>query len=459
MFLGPDGKPVGNKSSEGGLAVATPGMVAGLYEIHKKWGKLSWSKVINPAIRLAKEGFPVSPAVAKGIEKSKDILAKDSYLKNIFMPNGVPLKAGEKLVQPDLAKTLQLLAVQGKKGFYQGKLAQKITETIKKWGGIVDMKDLAAYKVLYRDPIRIAYDDYVIFSAPPPSAGGVLLSEWINVLQPLSLKNLALTPTSYLHILSQAMKQGYADRSVYMGDPDFFKEDFNKLMSQDYANQVRQNLNLQRNKPSSEIYPGLKPQEPKTHGTTQLSIIDNKGNAISATLSINNTFGAYIGVPGTGMVLNNTMDDFSIKPGEQNLYGLTGNEGNAIEPKKRPVSSMMPTIVVKGEDATPVLALGAAGGSRIISSVAQVLIGTLTLYNGDLKKALFAPRIHHQWIPDKLEMEEGGFSESVRQGLVSRGHELSKPPYFARVEGVNCEPDGSLHAVFDPRHEGGAEAQ
>ncbi len=454
MYLGPDGKVVAGASQDGPLAVAVPGFVAGLFEAHQKWGKLPWKDCLMPAAKFARDGFPLYASLTKAIKEREAEFKAASYTRRIFFRNNKLLGLGDKLVQKDLGDTIEAIAVRGKAEFYTGATAERIANAMKQYGGILTAQDLAHYEVRYRQPIAWQWKGYTFLGAPPPSAGGVLEAQMMKVLDGFDLTKLSQTPGAYVHLLSEVMKRGYADRSLHIGDPDFYKVPQDRLMSDDYTKQIRRRLDLGRNTPSKDIAPEAIATE--DHGTTHLSVLDSAGNAVSSTITINGSFGAGIIVPRTGIVLNNEMDDFSIKPGEQNLYGLTGGEANSIAAGKRPVSSMSPTIVL--EKGTPILSIGGAGGSRILSGVFQVTLNYLAVYPGDLKKALFAPRMHQQWVPDQLDLELG-YSEKTIVWLKERKHDLKMPAWNPRIDAVGKNPNGTLTAVFDPRDAGGALAQ
>jgi len=455
MFLDKDKKVVSGLSTRGALAVGTPGFVAGMAYLHKKWGKLPWKKVIEPAIAVARDGFPLYPSLAEKLASSADILSQDPYLKTLFLDaQGKPFKTGDKFIQADLAKTLETIAAKGPNAFYTGDLSKKIVSFVKEKQGILSAADMKGYRVVSRKPIVGKYHEFTYVTSPPPSAGGVMLAEVLNLLSPYDLNQEAQSPVAYAHLLGETMKRAYADRSEFIGDPDFVKTGYEFLLDPAYADQVRKHIDRTKAVPSIDIHPGKKPVTDKS-GTTQLSIIDKEGNAVSATLTINTSMGAFLAVPGTGIVLNNEMDDFSAKPGEKNAYGLTGNDANAIAPKKRPVSSMMPTIILK--DGQPVLAVGGKGGSRIISSTMQVIFNSLAIYPKDLRKSVFAPRVHHQWLPDTLDLE-AGFDEADQKKLQAMGHKTAGWAWYAEVQAVQAA-DGKFTAVFDPRDEGGAAAQ
>lgn len=456
MYLDKQGKVISGLSSDGALSVGTPGFVAGMQQIHKKWGKLPWKKVLAPSIRLARDGFPVYLSLQEAIAERAERFGKDAYLKRIFFSKeGRPLAKDETLVQQDLANTLETLAREGGAAFYTGPIAKKIVSFVKAHNGILDAKDLRGYRVKFREPIRGKYKDLTYVSAPPPSAGGAILTEVLNVLAPFDLAEEAKSPVGYAHLLAEAMKHSYADRSELIGDPDFVKTGYEVMLSAARADEIRKQINREAALPSSQIRPARYVPR-NTHGTAHLSVMDNKGNAVASTLTINTSFGSKLAVPGTGVFLNNEMDDFSVKPGEKNAYGLTGGDANAIAPNKRPVSSMMPTIVMRAGQ--PVLVVGAAGGSRIISSVTQVILNDVAVFPNDLRKSMFAPRVHHQWLPDRLDLE-GGFSDEAKARFKKLGHETAPWPWSANVQAVQKDADGKLTAVFDPRDEGGASAQ
>jgi gamma-glutamyltranspeptidase/glutathione hydrolase len=453
MYLDAQGKVIPNRSVLGPLAVATPGLVAGFFEIHRKHGKLPWKTVLGPAIRLARDGFPVYPSLAERIAARTAEFGKDAGFKKVFLnADGTPLKTGDRLVQADLAKSLEAIAAGGADVFYRGAIAKKIVDYLKKEKGLLDASDLKSYKMVERAPIPGHFGDVTLVTSPPPSAGGVALVEMLNALAGDELQT--MPASRYTSLLTEVMKRAYADRSYFIGDPDFVRKPYEKLLTPGYAARLRKSVDPAHATPSEKIRPAV--DFPEDHGTSHLSIIDSEGNGAASTLTINGTFGAMMMVPGTGIILNNEMDDFSAKPGEQNIYGLTGGEANAIAPGKRPVSSMTPTIVVKDDKA--ILAVGGAGGSRIISSVTNVILNYIARYPGDLRRAVFQPRAHHQWIPDQLDLEEG-FPSATRDYLSAAGNKLTPWPWTAQVQAAGRDAAGNLVAVFDPRDAGGAVAE
>ncbi len=426
LFVDKEGKIIPEKSTVGGAAIATPGFVKGLHEIHRKFGKLPWPQVLAPAIILADKGFPVYVSFAKKINGNKEKLELDPYLKSLFQnKKGEWLKEGELFTQTELAQTLKEIAAHGPRAFYSGTIAKKIIEAAQKREGILQLKDLQNYRVKQRTPIFAKWQGMELISAPPPSSGGTLIAMMLN-----ALPSLKLTPQTPLDEtidgMAKIMRKAYLERGIF-GDPDFVGHGYKKL---------------------------LKQSPPEDKGTAHLSAIDDQGNAIASTLTINDSFGAFVGVPGTGILLNNEMDDFSSKPGAPNTYGLIGSVANSIQPNKRPVSSMSPTILIKNNK--PVLAIGGAGGSRIISSVFQTIYHWSVTHPQDLQKSIFMPRVHHQGKPEQLDLEEA-FPGSVESSLKAKGHTLSDWAWLANVEAVGKNAQGNWVAVFDPRDEGGAE--
>jgi gamma-glutamyltranspeptidase / glutathione hydrolase len=454
MYLDNEGNVVPKLSLRGALSIATPGFVAGLEAIHRKWGRAPWKKLLEPAIKVAEEGFTVYPSLSKRIESERDCLQKEETTRALlFKPDGTGLKKGEKLIQKDLAQTLRAISESGSQALTSGKIADSIVEYIKSRGGILTHEDLKGYKVKFRKPVESTFKDYTFLSAPPPSAGGVAIAEILNILEKYDLPELVKSPENYLHVLTESMRFAYADRSLFIGDPDFVKNDYSPLLSKEYATKLQARISPGSATPSDQVKPGeLLVQE--GNNTTHLSILDSEGNAVASTITINDSFGSCLVPTGTGIFLNDEMDDFSAKPGAQNVYGLTGGDANAIAPLKRPVSSMSPTIVFRG--GKPVLAVGAAGGSRIITSVLQTILNNLIVYPGNLRKSVFAPRIHHQWVPDKLNVEDG-IPEALKEKLRAKGHDVQPPPFSPLVQAVSRESNDDFSAVFDPRDEGGAE--
>ncbi|MFM8269775.1 MAG: gamma-glutamyltransferase, partial [Pseudomonadota bacterium] len=453
MYLDPTGKPLTQMSRYGILSVATPGFVPGLYFIHQRWGKLSWETLLQPAIRLARKGFPIYPSLAKAIREEKGFLIKQAYLKNIFFRHDEPLQKGDLLIQSDLADTLERISLNPKTELVSGLTATRIAEYMKQNGGLLSLSDLSSYRAKIRKPLRFNWRKKEFLLPPPPSAGGVIT---IQMLQMLSHDSSELTDqSSKIHLLAEVMKRAYADRAEFIGDPDFSKLNLNSILTRSYALKKRRTIKTNKASSPEEAQP-LDSSKLRDRHTTHLSILDDKGNGISMTLTINDHFGSRLAVPGTGFFLNDEMDDFSIQPGVPNLFGLIGSQANSIEPLKRPASSMTPTLVLDGKKA--ILAIGAAGGSRITSHVFQVLNSLFENPSSGLKPALFAPRIHHQWIPNELQLEKG-FDSEIIANLRSLGHIVKESDKTALVQAVFRDSVGNLEAVFDPRDEGGAQAK
>ncbi|HEY8279484.1 MAG TPA: gamma-glutamyltransferase [Bdellovibrionota bacterium] len=464
MYLDAKGEVIPGKSLNGALSVATPGLVAGLVEIQKKWGKLSLAQVIAPAIRIAEQGFKVPASLARALEWRKGELAKDPAAKAIFLhADGSPYKEDEILVQKDLAQTLKGIAFRGRAGFYKGKVAKAIVEGLRQQGGILRQKDLDQYKLKWREPVHGTFGGLELFSMPPPSSGGIHVLQILNMLENEKLGELGFFSAQAIHRTAAAMQLAFADRAVYPGDPDFVKVPTKKLISKAYALERRLLIDEKRAKPSSEIQAGNagKAESPET---THFSLMDAGGNAVSSTQTINYGFGSAVVAPGTGVLLNDEMDDFSVKPGAPNAYGAVGGEANAIAPGKTPLSSMSPTIILQNGKA--IMAVGAPGGTRIITCVAQTILNRfaygMTNYN-----AVASMRIHHQWLPDQLEIEMPGPSPSVRKELEQMGYRLKVEPRVnpCRTESVERQlplEDGNKLVLFsasDPRDSGRALAK
>lgn len=437
---------------EGILAVATPGLVAGLLEVHQRFGKLSLAQVLAPAIELAEKGFPVYPHLARRLEEEKAVLAKYSDSRKIFLKaDGTPYKKGEILIQKDLAQTLRLIAKEGKKAFYSGAIAKAILDESKNWGGALSAEDFKKYKVKWRTPLKSDFLGNTIYTFPPPSSGGTHVLQILNILEKDSLATRGYGSVPNIHLFAAASQQAFADRAKFMGDPDFVTVPVEKLISKKYASEVRKRISLDRARPADEVQAGLEPKNESTE-TTHISLINSEGDMIATTQTVNGYFGSGIVAQGTGIVLNNEMDDFAFQVGATNLFGAVGGERNLIEPGKTPLSSMAPTLVVR--DSRPLLSLGAPGGTRIITCVAQTLLRYFE-YGMPLYESIERPRIHHQWKPDVLKLESPGPDSAVLEGLQRMGYktQISKDAVPCHVMAVAKE-GAELHAVSDPRDAG-----
>jgi len=424
-----NGKPVPSLSLTGALAVAVPGEVAGLLAAMKRFGSLPLAVLMAPAIRLATEGFPLDAALRYAIERQASNMKKFPELGRVFLVKDEVPPEGEIIRQPDLGQTLKAVVSEGTDVFYQGWVAQAIVDTVKKNGGVLTLEDLKSYKPIWREPLVGSYRRRTVITMPPPSSGGVALIEMLNVLEGHQLTKLAPNSATYLQLVAEAMKHAFADRAQYLGDPDFVKAPIPTLVSKDYASWIRGRISPVKTYPAK--YYGLGNFKAEQGGTTHFSVLDRFGNAVACTLSVNTRFGSKILVPKTGIVLNNEMDDFAIHP-SGNVYGLVGNDANSLQPKKRPLSSMTPTIILQGD--RPELIVGAAGGPRIISATLQTILNVLD-FQMPIKEAVEAPRIHHQWIPDELNVEDK-LPPETKKSLERRGHTVRERTTLGVVQAV-----------------------
>ena len=449
MYLDNQGNVIDGKSLFTHDASGVPGTVAGMEYALKKWGTMPLSKVLEPAIKLADKGFIVSDVLAQTLKEEKSTLGKWSSSKAIFFKNGEPLKSGDLLVQKDLAKSLRLIAKQGAKAFYQGEIATKIAKEMQSHGGTMTLGDLKAYKVVERQPIIGDYRGYKVVTMPPPSSGGVHLIEILNMLEHYPIKEDGVNSAKNIHHMAESMKLAYADRSEYLGDPDFVKIPVTGLTSKAYANELVKTIDDNKARLSSTIKPG-KPQPYESDQTTHFSVMDKAGNAVAVTYTLNLNFGSGIVVEGTGILLNNEMDDFSVKPGVPNAFGLVGGAANAIEAKKRPLSSMTPTIVMKNNK--PWLVTGSPGGARIITTVLQSVVNTID-HEMNPAEAIITPRVHHQWLPDELRVEEGISPDTIKL-LQEKGHKVVTKAPMGRIQIIQAD-DSGFYGYSDPRNPDG----
>ena len=442
MFLDAKGNPDPHKSRDTGLAVGVPGTVAGLALAEKKYGsgKFTLAQLIAPAIVLAQNGFPVEDALADALTHDAKRLARWPSSASIFLNGDQPLQEGEQLLQFDLADTLQAIADNGPRAFYTGPIADQIVAAVRQAGGIMSKQDLAHYHAVVRQPVRGTYRGYDIVAMPPPSSGGVTLIEMLNILGGYDLPKLGRGAPAF-HDMIEAMKRAYADRDVYLGDPDFVKMPIAQLTSGKYAASLRATIGA-RATPASAIHPG-KPADVEGKNTTHFSVIDHAGNAVSNTYTLNFGFGLGLVADGTGVLLNNELDDFTAKAGASNAYGLIGYAANLPGPNKRPLSSMSPTIVLK--DGKPFLVTGSPGGSRIITAVLQVIMNVIDFHMG-IADAVSAPRLHNQWEPDKTFVEPG-FAPAVLAALKARGHIIVPTAPHTDANSIEVTKDGYVGAA------------
>jgi len=445
-----DGKVVPDLSLSTGLAVGVPGEVAGLFAALERHGRLPFSVVAAPAVRYAREGFAIERHLAAMIAANLQRIRERPRLAAIMLDEaGQPLRAGDVLRQPDLARTLEAIAAGGPAAFYEGAVADAIVASVRDAGGVMRRSDLDTYRPVWRQPIHGRFRGYDVYGMPPPSSGGGVLVEILNILRHDDLKALGHNSPTYLHLLAEAMQFGFADRAAYYGDPAFVRVPLRFLLAPRRATALRRRLSAALTFPP-EFYGSLAGAH--DHGTSHISVIDGFGNAVACTTTVNTAFGSQIVAGRTGIILNDEMDDFSAQPGVPNVYGLVGSEANAVAPGKRPLSSMAPTIVVRKGEARAVL--GASGGPTIITSVLQTLLNVL-VFGSNAAEAVNAPRVHHQWLPPVLAVEPG-IPVSTRAALVRIGHRVNEVRDLGAVQLVLRHADGSLEGAADPRKGGEA---
>lgn len=451
MFQDSTGNFLPQLSQEGTTSAGVQGSVAGLIYALEKYGTMKLKEVIEPAIKLAEEGFVLDYRLAQSINYNFDEFLKYPSSKKIFTKDGQPFDEGDLFVQKDLAKTLRLIAENGRDGFYKGEVADKIISQIQSLGGIITHKDLESYFPVERKPLISFYREFEVITMGPPSAGGVTLIQSLNILENVPFSRADWGSSGYIHTITEALKFSFADRSKHLGDPDFYKVPIDKLTSKKYAKELFERIS-EKAIPSEQITPTDFLSIFESPETTHYSVIDKFGNAVSTTTTINSSYGSKIVVDGAGFLLNNEMDDFSSKPGEPNQFGLIGSEANKIEPGKRMLSSMTPTIITKENQ--PVLILGSPGGSTIPTAVLQVILNYLD-FGMDIQEAVNAPRIHHQWLPDQIDYEPFGLTKDVIDNLQLKGQIFGTERTLGRVEAIAIENNIYLGAT-DPRGFGAA---
>ena len=453
MYLRDDGSVDVDKVQLGVTAAGVPGSPAGLLHALQKFGTKNLAEVAAPAIRFAREGFAVDRHLAASLNAKQQKLGRFPSTRKIFFKDDEPLQQGDVLVQSDLAATLTRYAEGGVAGFYDGATAARVAAHMQRDGGFVSADDLKAYAPVEREPVRTTYRGYEVISMGPPSSGGVAMIQMLNMLSAYDVSEFGFGSSDYIHLLTEVMRRAYADRGRWLGDPDFYQVPVEGLISREYARDRGRSVDLEQ---VSELGPGVPPGAPESDDTTHFSIIDRDGNAVSCTTTINSTFGSCCIADGCGFFLNNEMDDFSAKPGVPNQFGLIGGEANAISPGKRMLSSMTPTIVCKDGELRYVI--GAPGGGRIITAVMQVLLNLID-HGMSLKRAVEAPRIHHQWLPDHIQWEALALPADVRRALAAKGHRFrSQPRGIALVFAAELQPDGTRVGVADGRSGGAAAA-
>lgn len=450
MYLDENEDPITELSLFGSLSAGVPGSVAGMEAAHKRYGNLSWPTLIEPAIQLAENGFEITERQAQEFNRYKK-----SFVK--YNPDGAPIIKDEEwqkkdvFVQKNLAQTLERIAQNGRDGFYKGETADLIVEEMKRGNGIITHQDLEEYEAVWREPILGDYKNYRIISMPPPSSGGVALMSLLHSVEKYPLSDWGFQADSTVRAMVEAERRVYADRAVHLGDPDFYNVPTPKLIDKEFNQKRMDTISLSKATPSSQVnatyFEGYD-YDGESEQTTHFSIVDQEGNAVSLTTTINNSYGSRVWVDGAGFLLNDEMDDFSVKPGSPNLYGLLGGKANAIEPGKRMLSAMTPTIVEKDGDLFMVV--GTPGGSTIITSVFQTILNVIE-FGQDAQASVSSPRFHHQWKPDRIDLEEKAITNEIRESLEKDGYSLHKRGAIGRVENIVVLPNGKLQAGADPR--------
>ena len=462
MYLDKEGNVIKGLSTHGHLAVGVPGSVSGMEYALAKYGTMKRATVIAPAIHFAEKGFVLDQGDVDMLQTATDDFRKDPATAAIFLNKGEPFQVGQTLVQKDLASTLKAIRDKGEAGFYKGPVAAALVASSQAGKGILRQADLDQYKTRELPPVECDYRGYHVVSAPPPSSAGVIICEILNILEGYPLKELGFRSAQAVHYQIEAMRHAYVDRNSYLGDPDFVKNPLQRLLSKDYAAQLRAVIQPDKAGVSKDIKPGVPPHEGSN--TTHYSIVDKWGNAVSVTYTLNDWFGAKVTAAKTGVLLNNEMDDFTSKVGVPNMYGLVQGEANAIAPGKRPLSSMSPTIVTK--DGKPVMVVGTPGGSRIITAVLQTMINAID-YDMTVQEAVDAPRFHHQWMPDLTNVEPYALSPDTRRILEGMGHKLGAPhpanhlaAIIVGAPSLNGKPVGNnrFYGANDPRRNTGLAA-
>ncbi|QZL01369.1 gamma-glutamyltransferase [Flavobacterium psychrophilum] len=446
MYLDKKGNIIDGKSTQTAFAVGIPGTIAGIFEVHKKFGSLPISEIINPVIALAEKGVIVTQKQENSLAEYREVIIKANGKKTLFARN---FKQNDTIKYPALAATLKRIAKNGKDEFYKGKTAQKFVNYIQKKGGIITMEDMSKYEAKWRTPITFNYHDLKIISMPPPSSGGICLSQIMKMIEPYPIAKFGHNTIQTIQIITEAERRAYADRNYYLGDPDFITNPINQLSDSDYLKNRMSNFSLEKATLSSDIAQGKINFNESTE-TTHYSIVDSFGNAVSATTTLNDNYGSKLYCKELGFFLNNQMDDFSIKAGTPNLYGLIGGKANSIAPQKRMLSSMTPTIVEK--DNKLFMVVGTPGGSTIITSVLQTILN-VSQFNLTMQEAVNAPRFHHQWVPDVVTFEPNGFPKDTLDALKQKGYLINEKnnPIIGKVDAILIQPNGNIEGGADKR--------
>jgi len=446
MFLDKNKQPLADLSINGPLAAGTPGTVAGMVEAHRKYGKLSWKKLLQPAIDLARSGFPITARQAAELNKNQRDFIKYNSTEIAFI-KATAWKAGDLLKQPELAKTLALIRDKGRAGFYEGRTARLIVAEMKRGNGIISAGDLKNYRAIWREPLTASYKDYRLLTMPPPSSGGIALISLLKAVEPYPVSRWGFQQDSTVQLQVEAERRVYADRATHLGDPYYYHVPLKQLLDVGYIKERMSSISFDKATPSSDVKAGNVSGK-ESEQTTHFSIVDKDGNAVSITTTLNGSYGCKVVVANAGFLLNNEMDDFSIKPGSPNQYGLVGGVANAIEPGKRMLSSMTPTILEK--NGKLFMVVGSPGGSTIITSVFQAVLNVVE-FGMTMQLAVTAPRFHHQWLPDEVNVETDAIAPVVRGRLTEKGYRIDPRDKIGRVDAVLITPEGLLQGGADPR--------
>jgi len=455
-YLDSDGRLDPQKSLIGPLAAGTPGTVAGLWEMHDRFGQIPWPDLVRPARMLAARGFVVDSPLVAALAGDEETLRQFDATRDIFLPGGAIPRPGDRLIQRDLAATLGRIEHDGRDGFYTGETADMIAAYCAEQRGFITTGDLRSYKAIWREPVHFRYRNLDVYAAGLPSSGGIVMGQILKMLNTYELERYTAGNAEYVHLFTEAARRAYADRAEYLGDPDFVDDLTGQLLDDDYVLSRRRSIDPNHATASSEVLPGMPKVGRESDQTTHLVVADEKGNIVSLTYTINAWFGCKAVVPGAGFLLNNEMDDFAIVPDAPNQFGLTGGDANAIQPGKRMLSSMTPTIVFKGK--IPYLALGSPGGSKVITAVAQTIIN-YRIFEMPLHEAVSHPRFHHQWRPDTLYLERGGYDPATIEKLTEMGHHVVERSRYGEVTAIGFSEDGRfMTGAADPRRGGGCAA-
>lgn len=450
MYLDKQGNIVEGLSTAGPLVVGTPGTVAGMAALHQKLGRLPWAALVQPAVALAARGFRLTAKEAAGLNRTRaDFMKYNPGSSPAYLRAGGAWQPGDTLRLPDLARTLSRVRDQGRAGFYQGETARLLIAEMQRSGGLINQQDLDSYQPKWREPLRGRYRGYEVITMPPPSSGGIALLQMLQMLEPVDLAKAGYHSPLAVHYITEAERRVYADRATYLGDPDFGAVPVQKLLDPAYNRERAATLRPHgRATASADVTAGKGLPGYESNETTHYSIVDSLGNAVSCTTTLNGAYGSKVVVPGAGFLLNNEMDDFSAKAGVPNAYGLVGGSANAIAPRKRMLSSMTPTILTRNGKVA--LVVGSPGGSTIITSVLQTILGVVD-YNLNAQQAVAAPRLHHQWLPDQIDVEAGALLPAAQDTLRARGYRLNPRQPWGRIDIIRIRPDTRLEGGADPR--------